>query len=147
MEYSKLVTKLADNMYPESWLKSLGWDSRYIFALRDDVSITIEEMPEREDNKISDEHTENFINKSASYHYYALKYNGAIIKNVCLYMVDGARAYIPVPSRLADTHIEDDNLIIGVIVDRLTFDSRYAYEDTTNYLNRSGFSYQESLIK
>lgn len=147
MDYGQLLLLLSDNMHPESWVKSLGWDSRYTFTLRDNILVTIEEMPENEDNEVDNEFTQKFINKTASYHYYALKYGGAVIKNVCLYLVDGARAYIPAPRGIADTHIEDDDLIVGVIIDRIMFDSRYVYEDTIKYIERAGLAFQKSLIK
>ncbi|GIO36220.1 hypothetical protein J41TS12_10810 [Paenibacillus antibioticophila] len=147
MHYNQLIALLNENMYPESWVKSMGWDSRYTYTLRENVIVSIEEMPEREDNKTSNEFTEKFINKSASYVYYALKYNGSVVKNVCLYMVDGARALIPAPEGIADEHVDDDNLIIGVIIDRLVFETRYEHDDTTRYLKRSGLIFQESIIK
>lgn len=147
MKYDELVTLLNENMYPESWIKSIGWDSRYTYTLRSNVSVSIEELPEVEDNRISNEFTEKFINKTASYVHYALKYNGSIVKNVCLYMVDGARALIPAPETLAANHINDDNLIIGVIIDRLVFDTRYEDQDTTSYLKRSGLVFRENIIK
>ncbi|UKJ82885.1 hypothetical protein H1W83_11675 [Priestia megaterium] len=147
MKYSDLISMLSDNMHPEYWVKSVNKDILYTYTLRDNISITIEEMPEREDNQISNEFTEKFMNKTASYHYYVLKYNGASVKNICLYMVDGGRALIPSPPGLADQHVDNDDLILGVIIDRMVFDTRYEYEDTTKFLNRSGLEYQKSVVK
>lgn len=147
MNYYQLVSLLSDNMHPENWVDTISWDSRHYFTLREDISITIEEMPEREENSVSNEFTDRFLNKTASFYFYAVKYKGSIILNVCLYMVDGGRAFIPAPRGIADTHIEDVDLIVGVIIDRLIFDTRYPHKDTTAYLDRSGLAYQKDRIK
>ncbi|MEX3710868.1 hypothetical protein ABFV99_00535 [Cytobacillus horneckiae] len=149
MEYSKLFSILMENQYPDCWVSSTGWEeeTRYTFALRDDISITIEEMPKREDNRLSNEFTEKFINETASYHHYALKYNGGIVKTFWLYMVDGGRALIPCPKLIQGNFIEDDDLIFAVIVDRLVFNTRYENEDTTAYMDRAEYVYQKSLVR
>ncbi|ATU27768.1 hypothetical protein HRF59_17810 [Bacillus velezensis] len=143
MKYQELMSLLLKNAHCEDWVKSIDRDHRYTFTLREDISVTIKEKPDREDNDISNEFTDKFINSKASYHYYSLNYNGSTVKNVCLYMVDGARAYIPSPRGLADTHIEDDDLIVGVIIDRILFDTRH--EDTFSFIDKSGLTYQSGI--
>lgn len=146
MEYSKLLSMLRDNMHYESWVSSTDQNNLPTFALRDDVSVSITKMPEEENNRVSNDFTDCFMNKTASLHYFTLNYNGSVIKNILLYMVDGGRAYIP-STRLVDgNYIQDDELIIGVIIDRVTFYTRYVHDDTVNYLKRAGMIYQEALI-
>lgn len=138
---------LQENMHPECWVTSFDQDGLAIHALRDDISVTIVEMPKEDDNDVSNEFTERFINKKASLHYYSLKFNGSTVKNTLLFMVDGGRAYIPSPKLIDRNYIQDDNLIVSVIIDRITFENRYQYEDTTNYLDRAKLTYQKSVIK
>jgi len=147
MEYSKLMTLLSENMHPEYWVSSNDQDGLHTYALKENVSITITEFPEEENNEVLNKFTERFTNESANFQYYALQYNGTTIKNVFLFLVDGGRAFIPAPNIVDQNYIQDDDLIISVIIDRLTFESRYEYEDTTKYLDRAKLVYQKSLIK
>ncbi|MEV9639489.1 hypothetical protein ABZ756_02175 [Mammaliicoccus sciuri] len=146
MKYHELLVLLQDNMYPECWVYSNDHEGMGIYALRENVSISIVELPEEEDNRISNEFTERFINKSARLQRYALRFNGSTVKNVLLFLVDGGRAYIPSPKLVDRNYIQDDNLIISVIIDRLSFDSRYEHEDTPSYLERANLVYQKGLI-
>ncbi|WP_342515601.1 hypothetical protein [Sutcliffiella sp. FSL R7-0096] len=145
MEYSKLVfSVLRENMYADSWVSSNNHNGLYTYTLRDNISISITELPERNDNKVSNEFTERFMNKNAKFHHYSLNYNGAVVKTVLLFSVDGGRALIPSPKLINENFIEDDDIVISVIIDKLVFDSRY--ENTTHYLKKAKLVYQESLV-
>jgi hypothetical protein len=147
LKYHELLILLSDNMYPECWVPSSDNDGLYTYTLRENVGVSIVELPEEEESKVSNEFTERFINQSAYLRRYSLKYNGSTVKSVLLFLVDGGRAFIPSPKLIDRNYIHDDDLVISVIVDRLTFDSRYESEDTTRYLDRAKLSYQKSIIK
>ncbi|MBM4762719.1 hypothetical protein [Bacillus sp. B15-48] len=147
MKYHELLTMLRENMHPECWVSSRDNEGLYTYTLRENVGVSLVELPQEEDSKVSNEFTERFINESAYLRYYSLKYNGSTVKSVLLFLVDGGRAFIPSPKLIDKNYIHDDDLIISVIVDRLVFDSRYESEDTTRYLDRAKLAYQKSIIK
>ncbi len=147
MEYNELLSLLQENMYPDCWVGSINHENLTNYTLKDNIAISIEELPEEEDKEISNEFTDRFINDSAFLCRYALKYNGSTVKNVMLFCVDGGRAIIPAPKLVDRNYIHDDNLIISVIIDRLTYVGRYIHDDTTNFLKQAKLEFQDSLIK
>lgn len=146
MKYHEILTLLSENMYPECWVNSRDNEGLDTYTLRENIGVSIVELPEEEESKVSNEFTERFMNESAYLRRYSLKYNGSTVKNILLFLVDGGRAFIPSPKLIDRNYIHDDDLIISVIIDRLAFDSRYESEDTTRYLDRAKLSYQKSII-
>src|SRR5699024_11493853 len=79
------------------------------------LKISITELPSEEDNSVSNEFTERFINETASLFHFTLNYNGSVVKNIAVYLVDGGRAFIP-STRIVDRgYVQEDDLIISVI--------------------------------
>ncbi|OHX41682.1 hypothetical protein [Cytobacillus oceanisediminis] len=146
MKYHEILTLLSENMYPECWVNSRDNEGLDTYTLRENIGVSIVELPEEEESKVSNEFTERFMNESAYLRHYSLKYNGSTVKNILLFLVDGGRAFIPSPKLIDRNYIHDDDLIISVIIDRLAFDSRYESEDTTRYLDRAKLSYQKSIL-
>lgn len=144
MKFIDLYKLLHENMFSKAWISSVNEETKYTYCLRDNVSVSITQSPSVEDNTANNEFTSKFINKNASYLYYSLNYNGGIVKTYVVYMVDGGRAIIPAPRTLGSSYIEDDELVVAVIIDKLMFANRDV--DTKEYLEESGLKYQPSVI-